>query len=293
MAGQEALSRHLAGGITTVARCWAVTRRDGVVFGFTDHDLPLAFDGISFAASSGLTARALQQGTGLSVDNTEAIGALSHESIREEDINAGRFDGAEVTAWLVNWQNVAERVVQFRGTLGEIQRRDGQFTAELRGLTEALNQTRGRVYQRLCSAVLGDAACAFDLSEPGYSTEVPVSASEDGRVLDLGGLASFAPGWFTRGTIEAVDGAAQGLRETIKEDRGVGTDRRIVLWSDMRAPLVAGDRVRLVAGCDKRFQTCKQKFGNQLNFRGFPDIPGDDWLISYPVRAGVNDGGAL
>jgi len=293
MSDRDGLHAHLASGITTVARCWAVTRRDGTEMGFTDHDLPLSFEGILFEASSGLTARTLQQGTGLSVDNSEAIGALSHAAIREEDIVSGRYDGASVKAWLVNWQNVDERIVQFQGTFGEIQRVDGQFTAELRGMTEALNQPRGRVYQRPCTAVLGDAACKVELSAPGYSETVTLESIVDDCRLDVGPLGSFEPGWFTRGTFRPMTGAAKGLVAVIKEDRGVGADRRLTLWSDLRAQMAPGDQVVIEAGCDKRLVTCKEKFRNHLNFRGFPDIPGDDWIISYPKRTGSNDGGPL
>ena len=54
----------------------------------------------------------------------------------------------------------------------------------------------------------------------------------------------------------------------------------------------AGDGLRLIAGCDKRGETCRLKFNNYLNFQGFPDIPGDDWTISDPSRAGRLDGGS-
>src|SRR5690606_20789661 len=121
------LRDHLATGATTLARCFAVTRKDGAVMGFTDHDRDLSFEGIVFRADSGLTAKAIQQSTGLSVDNTEAFGALKSEAITEADILAGRYDGAEVRGWLVNWADVSVRVLQFRGTLGEVVRRGGGF----------------------------------------------------------------------------------------------------------------------------------------------------------------------
>ena len=75
----------------------------------------------------------MQQSTGLSVDNTEALGALSDAAIREADIEAGRYDGAEVRAWLVNWADVSARQLQFRGSIGELRRAGGAFEAELRG----------------------------------------------------------------------------------------------------------------------------------------------------------------
>ena len=114
------LADHLALGATTVCHAWALERADGVVMGFTDHDGDLAFEGIRFLAGTGLTAGALQQVTGLAVDNAEVAGALSDAGIREADIRAGRFDGAEVRLWLVNWADVGQRMLRFRGSLGEV-----------------------------------------------------------------------------------------------------------------------------------------------------------------------------
>ncbi|MCX7645470.1 MAG: DUF2163 domain-containing protein [Rhodobacteraceae bacterium] len=286
------LLAHLAGGATTLCRCWALTRADGRVYGFTDHDTDLAFEGIVFRAGTGLTARALQQTTGLSVDNTEALGALSDASLTEEDILAGRYDGAEVRAWLVNWADVGQRVLQFRGTVGEVTRAGGAFQAELRGLTEALNQPQGRVYQRQCAAVLGDGQCRFDLTRPGYATERPVETVEAGRVFRFAAMAGFDTRWFERGRLRILTGRAAGLVGVVKNDRAEGAGRRIELWEAIALPVAPGDMVRIEAGCDKRAETCRLKFQNFLNFRGFPDIPGEDWLMSYPVRSGANTGGS-
>lgn len=286
------LHAHLDGGVTTVARCWAVVRRDGVAFGFTDHDRDLAFDGLVFRAGTGLTARALSQTTGLSVDNSEAAGALSDAAVTEADIAAGRFDGAAVTAWLVNWASVAERKVLFRGSFGQIERAGGAFRAELRGLTEALNVPQGRSVQRGCGAVLGDALCRFDLTLPGYAAEVAVEAVEGGRVFRWADFTGFDDRWFERGRLRVVSGVAAGLVAVVKNDRLSGTARTVDLWEPL-AGVAAGDVVRIEAGCDKRADTCRLKFGNFLNFRGFPHVPGEDWLASYPVRTGRNDGGSL
>ena len=147
MSVPEALKAHLQSGATQMCRAWELKRRDGVRLGFTDHDLDLRFDDLVFHADTGLTSVALEQTTGLSVDNTEAMGVLSHVSVSEADIEAGRFDGAEVLAWTVNWSDVSQRVLRFRGTLGEIRRSGGVFKAELSGLTERLNQAQGRIYQ--------------------------------------------------------------------------------------------------------------------------------------------------
>jgi len=287
------LEAHLRNGYTTVCRCWAVVRRDGVVFGFTDHDQPLEFEGIVFKADTGMTAKALQQTSGLAVDNTEALGALSDAAITEADIVAGRFDGADVRAWLVNWANVAQRTLQFRGSIGELTRSGGAFQAELRGLTEALNQPQGRVYQKPCTAVLGDKDCGFAFDVPGYVAELPVEAVEDARLFRFDELSGFDERWFEYGRFKVLSGTAEGLVGMIKNDRQTGAGREIELWEGIRAEIASGDLVRIEAGCDKRPKTCRLKFSNFLNYRGFPDIPGEDWLMSYPTRGGVNDGGSL
>lgn len=287
-----ALRDHLASGCTTLCRAWAITRRDGVVLGFTDHDAPLSFEGIDFRPDPGLTARALVQGNGLAVDNSEAEGAFTSDAITEDDIEAGRYDGAELRHWLVNWADPVQRQLRFRGTLGEIRRMGGSFHAELRGLTEALNRPLGRLYQRTCSAVLGDGACRFDLASPGYAVECPAPAT-DGQSFRLEGLPAFAPRWFERGRLLVLSGAAQGLSGLIREDRSEDGIRVIGLWAPLRAPVAAGDLIRLEPGCDKRAETCRVKFGNILNFQGFPFIPGEDWLLSTPLREGDHDGGRL
>ncbi len=292
MAYSEAFKSHLASGATTVCRTWAIIRRDGTVFGFTDHDRDLTFDGITFKADSGLTAMALAQSTGLSVDNSEAIGALRAAAITEADIEAGRFDGAQVVSWLANWADISQRETQFRGSIGELRRTNGAFTAELRGLTEALNRPMGRVYQKPCSAVLGDAACGFDRAAAGFFADVAVEAVEERQVFRFDGLTGFDVAWFERGRMIGQSGACAGLTGMIKRDYFDEETRVIELWAPMRAPIVAGDMIRIEAGCDKRMKTCQLKFNNLLNYQGFPDIPGDDWTVIPPSQSGTTGGGS-
>lgn len=294
MAYSEELKAHLASGCTTLARAWAVERADGRVLGFTDHDRALAFEGISFEPQSGMTAKAIAQGTGLSVDNTESYGALRSEAINEADILAGRYDGAEVRAWLVNWADVRERALLFRGTIGEVVRGAGAFSTELRGLTEALNKEQGRIYHPRCAAILGDGQCRFDTTSTGYALEITAEEVEEGRVFRFASVAGVADRWFEKGRFEVLSGAAAGLVGVIKNDRVLGTGARSVeLWQRIGAEVASGDLLRLEAGCDRRADTCRLKFENFVHFRGFPHIPGEDWQISYPVPGGTNDGGSL
>ena len=288
------LDAHLVNGLTTVARCWGIVRKDGARFGFTDHDCDLAFEGFVFRADSGLTALALAQRTGLSVDNTEGLGALSDAAVSEADIEAGCFDGAEVLCWLVNWADIAARRLLFRGEIGELHRTDGAFRAELRGLSAALNQPMGRAYHKTMAAGAPDTAFGFDPDMAGYHTLCAVEEVEGGRLFRFAALPGFETEWFRHGRLRMLSGAAIGLVGGIKHDETLPDGRReIALWEPIRADIQPGDGLRLDAGFDGRFDTCRLKFASADAYRGFPDIPGEDWLTSYPSADGNNTGGSL
>ncbi len=282
---------HLQSGVTTVCRAWAIVRTDGQVFGFTDHDLGLGFDGITFRADTGLSAMSLQQSTGLSVDNTEALGALSDAAVTEADIEragltgprcvrAGQLGGycaAPVDVLWHDWR-VASRG---RGVSGRAAR-----------LTEALNRPLGRVYQKPCTAVLGDRDCGFDAATPGYFVELAVEQVEERSRFVFEYVNGFEPGWFERGVLLGLNGACEGLKGIVKRDVFEQGRRVIELWHPMRAEILRGARIRLVAGCDKRMQTCRLKFNNFVNYQGFPDVPGENWLMVQPSQSGVTSGGS-
>ncbi|WP_170428006.1 DUF2163 domain-containing protein [Ruegeria arenilitoris] len=289
---QNGFQEHLQSGVTTTCRCWAIQRSDGQVYGFTDHDMELRFDGLTFKASTGLTAAAIEQATGLSIDNSEAMGALSDAAITEDDIEAGRFDGAQVRAWLVNWADTDQRVLQFRGSIGEMRRGGGAFHAELRGLTDLLNRPLGRIYQKPCTAVLGDASCRFKVTSSGFQAEAEVVRLSAGSVLQLRGAEAPDATWFERGRLDVITGKAVGLWASVKQDERIAGGRNVTLWAGISGGLAKGDRVRLTAGCDKRMETCRKKFNNLINFQGFPDLPGEDWVMAVPKKDNPNKGGS-
>jgi uncharacterized phage protein (TIGR02218 family) len=284
---------ELEGGATTLCRCWRIRRRDGLVLGFTDHDRSLHFDGTDFEPGAGLDASALQMTNGLAVDNAQTLGALSDDCIREEDLKAGRYDGAEVDHWLVDWRKPERRVHLFRGSIGEIKHGESWFEAEVRGLTDRLNVPVGRIIKRSCDRVLGDERCRVDLEDPRFACEATViDAPESGRIVAL--VAGHYPsGWFVHGALHWLKGANRGTTgivaaESVEDDR-----RTFRLVADPPLPVAPGDRFRVVAGCDKRAETCRDKFSNFLNFRGFPHIPGEDWVVVYPRKGERHDGSSL
>lgn len=289
----ETLAAHLARETTSLCHCWRVTRRDGTVAGFTDHDRPLTVDGTTFEPRSGFTASEARETLGLAADTVEIEGAISAATITVEDIAAGRWDGAIVETLLVNWRAPDEAATIRTQTVGRITRADNRFVAELEGPEAALDRIGGRWFRRTCDAELGDARCGVDLDDPALSGAGSVTEAVSADMIRVAGLEAFAAGWFAEGRLTATSGAATGMTVRVLSHRISGEGIDLVLWRDGGVPLAAGDGFEIVAGCDKRFATCKVKFSNHLNFRGFPHLPGNDAAYGYATGGQVFDGAPL
>jgi uncharacterized phage protein (TIGR02218 family) len=273
-----ALAAHLAGEVTTLATCWRLERADGWVRGFTDHDRELVVDGLTYVASTGFLPSAIKTASDLSVDNLDVDGFLDDAALRAEDLIAGLFDGARIEVFIVNWADLGQgRLLLRKGFLGEIKRADQRFSAEIRGLSNRLQQTAGKLYSRLCRVDLGSSECGVALGPRTDTYAVTqVIAADTVRVV-----TARATGYFTFGKATFTTGANAGaVNEVLLHD-----GQTIRLFVPMPRPIVVGDQIVLVAGCDKTPETCNAKFANILNFRGEPHIPGNDKVFSYPVRS--------
>jgi uncharacterized phage protein (TIGR02218 family) len=289
-----ALQSKLDSGVTTLARCHVLKRRDGTVMGFTDHDRDLVVDGVTCRAGTGLTASEATARLGLQVDGAELSGALADESLTEDDLAAGRWDAAGVDVWLVDWSEPELAVLLASGTVGEVRREGRAFAAEMRSIADRLNQDSGRLYTATCSADLGDVRCGVDLDDPAHKGTGSVVALAGTSSFVAAGLDGFDDGAFTAGRLGFTSGANEGVAVEVKTHSIDDDVVTLMLWQAMPQPIGVGDGFVVTAGCDKRFATCRDRFANSVNFRGFPHIPGNDFVVRYPNQGEAgNDGGSL
>jgi uncharacterized phage protein (TIGR02218 family) len=286
----DGLQAHLDGGATTLCWCWRLTRRDGAVQGFSDHDQVVSFDGVTHDAVSGFTASDVQSSLGLAIDNLTLAGALSSASLNEDDLAAGIYDNAAMEIWRVNWAAPGMRVLMRKGAIGQVVRNGSAFQAELRGLAHILNQPVGRAFGHLCDADLGDARCTLALA--GLTASGAVALATDARRFTATGLGGYAQDYFTGGRLSFTSGANAGRAMEVKRHGVSGAAVSLELWQAMSEPVMPGDGFSVSAGCDKQFSTCKMKFSNIANFRGFPYMPGNDAVVATPVAGQVLDGGS-
>ncbi len=276
-----ALQAHLDSGATTLAWCWRLTRRDGVKLGFTDHDRDLSFDGTLFEASAGFTATEIRDAVGLSVDNLDVEGALQSGRLEENQLAGGAFDEAAIEIFRVNWADPSQRVLMRAGSLGEVKRTGASFTAEVRGLAHYLGQTKGRLYQYACDADLGDARCGVALTSVALRGQGSVAGATSARTFTANGLGAYARGWFARGLATFTAGINAGRAIEVKRHYVAAWVATIELWQDLPAVPAGGDAFFVTAGCDKHLATCRDRFANVANFRGFPHMPGNDFVTSF------------
>lgn len=268
------LKAHLEGEYLTVCTLWKITRMDAQVFGFTDNSRDVVYGGVTYEAASGHTPSNIKTTSNLGVDNLEVQSVLDSASITEADIQAGLWDFATVEIMLVNYLSLADGHMMLRkGWMGNVKTGRSEFVAELRGMMQPLQQTIGRLYLPACDAALGDVRCGVTLGT--YTVTGSVTTATSSRVFT--DTARTEPdGYFDGGLITWTSGDNDTYQMEVKSSTAAGV---ITLQQGMPNDTTIGDTYSLSAGCDKTLATCKAKFSNVVNFRGFPHVPGTDKMI--------------
>jgi uncharacterized phage protein (TIGR02218 family) len=260
--------------VRTIALCWRVERRDGVTIGLTAHDRDVTIDGLVHRAAPGMTPSAVERSDGLEADTMDVGGALTSAAIAEVDLIAGRWDGARVVVMAVDWESRTTVAALGEGTIGAVETSAAGFTAELAGMTAALQRPVVEETSAACRARLGDARCRVSMQGRRRFARVVASEAE---VMTLDAEEPSANG-YAGGTVRWFGGRNSGLSSAVAASAGA----TVTLRMPPAFPVVPGVLVDITEGCDKMLATCADRFGNAANFRGEPFLPGIDLLTRYP-----------
>ncbi|MFA7439471.1 MAG: DUF2163 domain-containing protein [Sphingomonadaceae bacterium] len=266
------------GEVTAIALLWRLTRGDGVVLGFTGHDQDILAGGVLYRAHPGMTPSAVALSDGFSADTMEVRGAMAAMALRADDLDVGRWDGARLELFACDWTDAEKGMLRLmRGTVGDVAREDfgtgAGFAVELESEMAALERGGAPLCSPLCRAELGDARCQVDM---------------EGRVVEVGAVDGLAehvwltqplstPELYNDGRMRILDGPLSGIDRRI----AVSSAGELLLEEPIHGDGLAGARIRLREGCDKRFATCAGRFANGAAFDGEPHVPGNDALIRY------------
>ena len=269
------ISNGIAAGVTTIASLCKITRTDSQVFGFTSHDRDIEYDGVTYSALTGYTRTAVSTDSSMATDSVDIEGVLDSSTITEADLLAGVWDHARLDLMLIDWQAPTDAVIIKSGWLGEVATGNTGFKAELMGLASALAQNVTDMTTPTCRADLGDTRCGKNLTAFTYAGTVTAVTSR--RLFDSN--LTNADGYFIGGKLTWVTGANAGLVMEIKGSLAAGD---ITLFLPMPYDIAAGDTFSAIIGCDKTIATCAATFGNAVNFRGEPYLPGTHDLVKGP-----------
>lgn len=259
--------------------CWKITRTDGVVIRLTDHDHPIVLpDGQTYDPQNGMSASARQKQQGTQSQNTETSGVVSSDLITTTDLRTGRYREAEILEFLVDWRYPWAGIYnQQRYWIEDVTYTGDLWQATLIGLTGRLRRKSGRKYTRTCDADLGDDRCGIDLEALRVSGTVG-TVQEARRKFNTN--LTNPRGYFNDGVLTWVTGNNANLLSEIKAS--LLLNGQIMLWLRTGLDIQTGDTFTIVPGCNKQPSTCRDRYNNLINFRGFDTMPGNETLLRVP-----------
>jgi hypothetical protein len=96
----------------------------------------------------------------------------------------------------------------------------------------------------------------------------------DNGANSQGAYAPLFGDYFALGILKMTSGAANGMQVDVKTLQG----NKLYILLPLGRPAAVGDTFTITAGCPKSVGACQYKFGNVINFGGFPDLtPERQW----------------
>lgn len=297
------LAAHVARPVTTLCTCFQITRQDGQILRFTDHDQDLVVSGETYRSAVGYDRSAIANSIGAGVDNVEVqFITFTSGGITAADIRAGLYDHASVLVFVANWANPADGTGPMRaGYTGELTvTNTGVGKGELRGLMQLYTRKFIEVYSPECRADFGDTRCGFNLGQvmvagvvTGVTNRRTFQATLSGlgsppSPIGVGSPVTLHAGYFDGGGLEFITGPNAGkVYEVRQQLDGVGSpstgNPQFTLFLTVPYDIEVGHAFTVYPGCDKQVSTCRDRYHNTLNFRGEPYVPGTDVLMNVTM----------
>ncbi len=284
------LNTHIQGGQTTLATLFKVTRRDGRVMGFTDHDVDLVFPsgggGITYLSTSSYNRFNLNEGADASVKTTELVGAIDSVVTRDE-LERRLYDYAAVQLLLVNWKSLSDgAIILATGAFGPVTIEEFQFRVEIRGMAKPLEDMGGEICGPQCRVDFGSAKCApSGLLASGVDINTLL---QTGTVVSTDGVKTIVFSGMTNpnapdgGNLTFATGSNANLSGEIKTINW-GTNTLILQpGALLLAAIAPGDTFKYFPACDKTQFTCATFYNNMLNFQAEPHAFNPDESLAYP-----------
>lgn len=276
----------------TMCHLWLIRLTDGSELKFASHDKPIEFGGRTYLPM-GPTPQNMQTAEAAEDSDYEIFGFLSHETIRPRDILLGRFDGATVLQYVIDWNRPWIWTKKHKWWIKSIAVDGDMFKADVGGLEQFLEIKTGRYYEKECEKAFTGTECkatGFSLTSQTVSA-VPSSAggsingiTRDARAMRVvtGQIPDLPTGVFppfAYGSVNFLSGSNKGKSIQIADSQYVEQSPLadsyldITLSTPAPFPIRVSDTLDIFSGCDGSFTTCKLVYDNTINFGGIHRMP--------------------
>lgn len=261
-------------GRTTITTLWKLTATDGSGFACTTGSREISYGGTTYLPSP-LTPSQQQLVENLDASNLEVVMPLVSGGVTKAELLDGRWSHARVLIVIYDYEAAAV-VREWKGILSDVDLDNGRLKAEALDIAVLLQQPVGDLYQELCRADHGDAACGRTPAVSAVTVHSVVNRREFLVTLTLP-----ETDFFNFGIAQFTSGANNNLRKEIKAAAQEGALVRVKVVEAFRGTIAPGDTLQLKEGCDGKFESCIKKL-NAKRFRGEPRIPGIFKLLQFP-----------
>lgn len=274
----------LEAGAMQIAHLLKVVDALGATLAFTDHTEDITISAVVYLARPGMQISRTVSSADMSVDNTRVQGYFKTGTVTMADVLNGRFEGATYQLGICKVGGTVRGIADF-GSIGEVVVIDDAFDIELRSEMSKLSRPVNRVTSVVCDAALGDARCAYSHSSPNHLATSAIVGVTDAITFTATISAATHPlavtSWFNGGVLTWTGGGNSGYKSIVGNYSRTGDTGTFVLLLPPGQTITAADAFSVKSGCDHLLATCISKFSNANNFRGFPDIEGEDAF--YPA----------
>ncbi|RZG48061.1 DUF2163 domain-containing protein [Acinetobacter wuhouensis] len=261
-----------------MADLYTISTVQNQIYRYTNYDYNLIVGGNTYFADGPIISRdGFNSSLGVEVDNL----SVSIESTDENKFNLipvaqsfhnGQMDGARFKLERIFMDintptdTSAGALLLFEGRIiePEFDRNIIHFNVAS-DLDDLSVQMPRNLYQPSCSNTLFDSACGLNRGTHVVNTVIEANSTQSRILCNV----IQSQGWFTQGVVEFLDGENAGLKRTIRlHETGI-----LLLTLPLLSAPKTGQRIKVYPGCDKRLETCINRFNNKSKFRGAPFIP--------------------
>ncbi|MDR1425790.1 MAG: DUF2163 domain-containing protein [Rickettsiales bacterium] len=264
------LARSLAASSANLIKCFKITLKDHSVLGFSEGPEDISVDEILYKSCCGFEEKNQTSFSDMTSGDSNLVAILDNVGVDREDIIAGKFDGAAIEVFMtVREHPEYGKIVIISGFVGSIKIYGEKIYFNIVGVMGVLEKTIGNIYSPLCRVGFCSKKCSLDLQSYTFTGTISSLVSETEFHTDSGTISTKVEDYFKYGLVRFIDGPSAGSSMEVKQSYG----GNIVLAMSVAKGMEVGNQFTVVAGCDKKFSSCIERFQNAINFRGEPNLP--------------------